>query len=175
MTDSPTVTHLDMTRFDLPLLIDAFHLKRGVEIGVFQGYFSYYLLRHSRIESLWCVDNWAGKWMQFEEDARTCLREFADRARIIRMPSEEAAKLAVDGASRFDFVYIDGNHRSRAVRADLDAWLPLAASPCLFAGHDYWQAGMTGVVAAVNEFAARLHKPLYVTRERCASWFMILE
>ena len=45
-----------------------------------------------------------------------------DRVEIVRATSVEAAKNFTD--EHFDAVYIDGDHRYEAVRADIDAWFP---------------------------------------------------
>jgi predicted O-methyltransferase YrrM len=165
---------LDMTRYDLPQLADTLGTKRGAEIGVNHGWFSYYLLRHSHLEELWSVDPYLGKYARLIDDASSLLSEFGDRSRLVRATSEEAAILATKGREQFGFIYIDGDHTLPAVTKDITDWLPLLARPGILGGHDY----ITGirkvnVIPAVHAIADEHGLPIYLTREAWASWFLI--
>lgn len=168
------IHRLDMTRFDLAGLIDVLHLKTGVEIGVLNGYFSYHLLKQSQLKTLWGVDSYQGKAAHYAPEGSAHLEEFGERSRLLRMSSVKAAELAAEEEVLFDFVYIDASHDEASVRADIEAWFPRTARPCVFAGHDYLHLRNYGVVQVVNDLARRCGCPIYVTKERLASWFFIL-
>lgn len=80
------------------------------------------------------------------------------------------------GASMFfenesiDFIYLDANHSTKAVREDLEHWWPRLKPGGLFAGHDY-QAGNGegyGVKKAVDAFASEWDlKVSTTTHEYC--------
>lgn len=55
------------------------------------------------------------------------------RVKVIRLPSLEAAATVEDGS--LDFVFIDANHETEAVRADIRAWRP-KVKPGGLLGHD---------------------------------------
>jgi hypothetical protein len=166
---------LSMSRYDFPLLIDAMHISRGVEIGVHHGWFSYYLLKHSGLKELWGVDSYAGKYERCMKDASSYLSEFGDRSRLIKATSMEGANLAERTGEKFGFIYIDGNHKLRPFAQDVDRWLPRLKRPGIFAGHDYIEgARLVSVIPIVQRLADRLNVPIYLTREEWASWFLIL-
>jgi SAM-dependent methyltransferase len=121
----------------LPSLLKA-KLKKGVfvEVGTWEGDYSYELLKQTKCSKLYCVDPYKhfddssypdGMNMlsqeQFDSKYDTvCKRfsQFGDRVEFIR-------KLSNDAASRFedeslDFVYIDGNHKCKYVLEDLNNW-----------------------------------------------------
>lgn len=73
--------------------------------------------------------------------AEVC-REFAGE-RIIRLTTEDAAEV-VDGP--FDLIFIDADHRFKAVYRDIELYLPKLARPGIFAGHDIRKAGVASAV-----------------------------
>ena len=140
----------------------------GVEVGVFMGRFSSYLLTRQDL-FLTMVDPWEGhgasymegapdwnaKLTQTEQDAfhgQTIIntRWAASRRKVIRARSLDAAPIIRDGSP--DFVFIDGDHTYEAVKADLDAWWPKVKPGGWLCGHDY---GLNefGVERAVDEWA----------------------
>ena len=164
-----------MTRNDFPAMIDDMGISQGAEIGVNMGEFSYALLRHSRIKTLWSVDPWVGKTAPTYENAISLLSEFGLRSRIVCETSEAAGKIARQDGEKFGFVYIDGDHLYQSVKNDIETWLPLLTTPGILAGHDY----LTGirkcnVIPAVNETAEKLGLPISLTREKWASWFFVI-
>ncbi len=73
---------------------------------------------------------------------------------LLKKDSLEAARTFQPGA--VDFVFIDGEHTFDAVRADLEAWLPIAKN--LIAGHDF---SVAGVLRAVKEkFGDNIQRPV---------------
>lgn len=67
--------------------------------------------------------------------------------------SDEASSLFEDNS--IDFLYIDGNHRYDAVKADIRAFLPKMRMVSILSGHDYWPCRgpehLAGVKKAVDE------------------------
>jgi hypothetical protein len=55
--------------------------------------------------------------------------------RTLRLPSVAAATLFANGS--VDFVFIDADHTSEAVQADIAAWRPKIRSGGILAGHDW--------------------------------------
>lgn len=146
----------------------------AVEVGVASGRTSEYLLQTFPHLLLIMVDPWIG-WRVYkgrfkqqetvdeqyrEAVART---EFAKERRIVmRMPSEEAARLLQD--RRIDLVFLDGSHDYVHVRQDLNIWWPKVRTNGVFCGHDYVEKlpegkraarYHVGVKRAVDEFAER--------------------
>lgn len=166
---------LNMNRFDLHHIINAMHCSVGVEIGVARGEYSYYLLKNSNLNVLWSVDSWSGKYANMKIDAIRNMEEFRHRSSIRHMSSLDAAKYATTIKHKFDFIYIDANHRRGPVLDDVKAWFPLLNRPGIFAGHDYVNGErMTNVCPAVDELSERIGATFYLTKERWATWFFIL-
>jgi hypothetical protein len=63
----------------------------------------------------------------------------------IRASSPAAAEQVPD----VDMVFLDGDHRYKAVVADIEAWLPKTRK--LLCGHDYGHPRYPGVARAVDE------------------------
>ena len=166
------------TRQDLTKAIDELGLKKGVEIGVFHGEFSEYLLSNSKLEKLWSVDAWDphikgsvfkkwginnGKLEKAFEDAVRRLDAFGGRSTIIRKPSLEAISMFAD--NELDFIYIDASHRFSGVALDLINWWPKLKMGGIFAGHDYWECYRFEVMEAVNGFLVEHQQVLHLTTD----------
>src|SRR5437762_972671 len=111
----PMKVRLSCTRYDLPALIDALRMKVGAEVGVSHGHFSYYLLRHSRLEKLYSVDSYEGRGAPCRADAEHYLSEFGQRSELLVMKSTGAAELLRQRNVQLDFCYIDADHQYQAV------------------------------------------------------------
>lgn len=76
-----------------------------------------------------------------------------DNVLHLNLTSSEACTLFDD--SSIDFIYIDGDHRYDAVKADITNFLPKMRSLSIIAGHDYWPCHgpehLQGVKKAVDE------------------------
>jgi SAM-dependent methyltransferase len=109
----------------------------GVEIGVFLGQFTEYILKAAKPKKLYLVDPW-GHDTSFPEDvnkerrtkeqmdalAKEVRRNFGKKkeVKICRQTSDEFFQ-SLPKDTKFDFVYIDGNHNYKNVLADLiNAW-----------------------------------------------------
>ena len=149
-------------REDFVKLINLHGYKIGIEIGVDFGKFSAHLLGNSDLALLISLDGW-GKYPQRKIEAEGRLNPFGNRSKIIVGLSPAAATLFAD--NYFDFVYIDGDHRLRPVRADIKAFWPKLRPGGLLAGHDYVSRRKCNVIPAVDEFVAANKVDLHVTCE----------
>ena len=166
----------------------------GVEVGVCQGIFAEFILQNWRGRVLYLVDPWAlcpdyhdAPYDHEANYAETVKRMqvFADRYRICRMTSLEAASGFEDAS--LDFVYLDANHSYESVRADLRAWYPKVRQGGMLAGDDYGvnpeqtvdfglgNGSYTfGVKRAVDEFALEYQKNISI--DWLANWnFTVFE
>jgi predicted O-methyltransferase YrrM len=118
---------------------------RGVEVGTFNGTFAYEILHRTVIAELVCVDPYrsyedfhdAINTLDLEavfQQAQRHLSPFRARVRFLRELSTNAAKHFKD--DELDFVYVDGNHQSDFVMADLRAWWPKLKPGGLMLGDD---------------------------------------
>ena len=151
----------------LKQLIDRNGWTIGAELGVFKGNTYLYLLENCPQLTLIGVDLWAeqpgvaGQEDKIGRDFDGFLRNIRaqtagnGRARIIQGHTVAAADQVEDES--LDFVFIDADHSTEAVRADILAWQPkLKPTGCMI-GHDIdWPS----VHDAVVEFY-----PHFVTRE----------
>ena len=69
-------------------------------------------------------------------------REFGC-ARIIRLTTQDAAEVV---GGPFDLIFIDADHRFKAVLRDIELYLCKLATPGIFAGHDIGKAGVREAV-----------------------------
>jgi hypothetical protein len=180
-------------RDELGLILNARDLTReGVEVGVLRGDHSVDLLQRWTGKCLHSIDPWRpfSREIYRDNDNRdrneqeelyreTCakLRRFGSRSNILRMTSAEAAGRFEPG--QLDFVYIDAQHHYEAVKEDIELWYPKLARGGILAGHDYLDGsrpnGEFGVKRAVDEFAKKLSKKVYASREPdYPSWFIEL-
>jgi predicted O-methyltransferase YrrM len=150
------------SRFEtFPRLIREMGLKKGVEVGLREGFHSYHLLENTMLEYLWGID------IDYAECARQRLFKFGDRHLGMQARSPGIASAFEDGT--FDFIHIDADHSYEGVKRDLDAWWPKLRSGGLFSGDDYtpvecnYGEGKYGVVQAVNEFVAKHGLALRIT------------
>ena len=109
-----------------------------VEIGSWEGDFSYELLNGTNCDKLYCVDPYKhfedsvypdgmNSLTQTEFDMKfkniqNRFSQFGDRVQFIRTISSDAAKQFEDNS--LDFVYIDGNHDYKYVLEDIISWFP---------------------------------------------------
>jgi len=144
----------------------------GVEVGVFKGEMSRYVLNSHPDLILHMVDMWAphvGGSPYYAsgdphstttvDEHETCyqaalenVKEFGERAVIVRKPSVKAAADFADAS--LDFVFLDADHSFEGVTADLKAWVPKVKPGGFIGGHDYGNHNYTKtkVKEAVLEF-----------------------
>lgn len=124
--------------------------KLGAEVGVFEGHTTAYLLNKFHSLNMIAIDPWASRGQhatrksfrfgvtrmelakaRFFEN----LAPFAPRFVTTEMEGVDGAKTIRDG--ELDFCFIDDDHRSWTVRANMEAYWPKVRSGGLFCGHDY--------------------------------------
>lgn len=182
-----------LNRGEIPSILNARGLTgEAVEVGVKHGQFSEFILDHWKGRLLYSVDPWRefGRDVYHDDDnvsqkeqdrnyeiTRNRLARFGERSQLLRMTSEEAARVIRDG--QLDFAYLDARHDYASVKEDIALWYPKVKSGGIMAGHDYLEGKIDdtifGVKPAVDEFAAQhglrvrstLREPVY------KSWLII--
>jgi predicted O-methyltransferase YrrM len=169
------VTGFDTDRTALAHMLNHHRLDGvGVEIGVFQGFYSELILRHSNLKLLVSVDLWYNEY-NFQYTYRTLL-PYGERSSMIKASSQVASSFFPD--NYFDFVYIDADHSYHAVCNDIECWWPKCKDGGMFAGHDYMDEFIDrdgelhkyGVKQAVDEFADAKGQSVH-TVGRWPSWY----
>lgn len=139
-------------------LIEKENLNNGVEIGVFWGETTFYLLERFPNLKLLGVDLWkpvtCGNksdegYREYEEfPLEDYYKEICRKAknypqlRIMRYDSAHASYFYKD--KEFDFVFIDGDHTYEGVKRDIEAWkLKVSKFVC---GHDIHMEGVRKAV-----------------------------
>lgn len=146
-------------RKEFAFLCNARKLWRAVEVGTDRGEFAKQFLDNWNGEALYCIDPYDPyvemTWDR-EADRSMALQLLAphvSRLRFVRQYSP-AAIAAIPDWFMVEFVYVDGAHDYKSVKADIEAWwsrlYPHGAT--VLAGHDFDEIH-PGVVRAVIEFA----------------------
>jgi hypothetical protein len=86
--------------------------------------------------------------------------------KVFRLTSVEAAKLFPDKS--LDLVYIDGDHRTESVIADITSWLPKIRKGGIISGHDYSHGWVTVRKGVDHHFKGKHNK------ERGSVWWVRL-
>lgn len=123
-----------------------------VEVGTWEGDFSYELLRHTNCKKLYCVDPYKHFGNNEYPDGMNDLtqeefnykfdtvnnrfKEFGSRVEFLRMESVEASNLFAEQS--VDYVYIDGNHDYKYVKKDIEAWWPKVKKDGWLCGDDVY-------------------------------------
>lgn len=158
----------------------------GAEIGCAAGEFSSLVLSQWPGQRLFMIDPWAKQSKEVYKEATNEFGDFdkwfelcseiVDRypaARLVRDLSVNAAKGFADRT--LDWVYLDGNHSSRHVLEDLDAWWPKIKHGGLLGGHDFCNRKDNGWFCEVEEAVKRwtAERGLAFTVTPCTSWWII--
>jgi len=180
------------TRTELPLILNRQKLIGiGVEVGVWKGEFSDFLLKNWKGKKLYSVDPWMSfsqeeypddmnitqaEFDRIYENVLEQLKVYKERSAIIRKTSFNAAK---EFENNFlDFVYLDGRHDYNGVKEDIALWFPKIKKGGMLCGHDYLNGiiGNTdfGVKKAVDEFMqSKQGMKLFITdKDDYPSWFV---
>jgi hypothetical protein len=134
----------------------------GVEVGVFRGVNTIYLLEDLPIKKLYLVDNYKPYWDggsnhysqetmdAYYGDAIMAMEHHFGKTMFIVKDSIVAAKLFPD--NYFDFVYIDAGHTYDETMSDMNTWWSKTKSGGVFGGHDYGTVNGAQVKHAVDDF-----------------------
>lgn len=132
-----------------------------VEVGCWKGKSAIFLAEAIRASgkrvTLDCVDIWTNDLhTKHLTDIPDLFQHFLDNItragvrdliHVTRMDSTAAADLYQDAS--LDFVFIDADHETEKVTADVRAWLPKVKPGGVLAGHDWDSFGVTPGVLAV--------------------------
>lgn len=120
---------------------------KGLEIGSFEGQSSNWLVENwCRHESstLTCVDTFEGSDEHTFAQKNSLYEKFkintsgnADKIRTIKGHSENVLRQLIENEEKFDFIYIDGDHHSEAVKLDAELSHKLLKSGGLLIFDDY--------------------------------------
>lgn len=162
-----------------PKIINQHGFKKGCEIGVSTGGNSYSILEKTQVEKLYSIDTYAPDyWIELHARKvldlyvyriKMRLGTFENRSELLRLFSEDAAKLFVD--EELDFVFIDGDHAYKAVMQDLSVWYPKVRAGGIIGGDDYWDK-MPDVILAVNDFFNPLGMQVHQDSEEPRIWWV---
>ncbi len=144
-----------------PKLIKLFGFKKGLEVGICEGFHCKHLLKNTELEELWGVDTAPN--MGYITHLQS---EFPDRFKLLVERSPGCAASFEDG--HFDFIHIDAWHTYEACKADLEGWWPKLRDGGVFCGDDFIPArnhpeSRFGVDEAVEEFCKNRGLSYFVT------------
>ena len=160
-------------------------VERAVEVGVWRGDYSKFIIQHLEPKQFWGVDPYAiyndspdADDFASPETLEKLYKETVERyehwnANLIRASSLEAVDQFEDNS--IDFVYLDGDHTYEAVSADIAAWWPKIKQGGILSGHDYCNVNPAkhfGVIPAVDEHVAQYNLKLQTTHELYPSWWV---
>lgn len=127
-----------------------------LEVGTWEGDFSYALLKNTNCKKLYCVDPYKkftdnsypdgmNSLSQEEFDlkysnVKNKFLQFEDRVEFVRTESVKASILFEDNS--LDFVYIDGNHNYPNVLQDILVWYPKVKSGGYLTGDDIYSTNL---------------------------------
>lgn len=137
-------------------LIDKFFPENsvGIEIGVDHADTTIYLMNECQNLQLYAIDPYFRRDERHEE-VKKALAPYPN-CTLLRNTSDEAASIVPD---EIDFVFIDGDHRYKAVMSDLKNYVPKIKSGGLLTGHD-WTCVRSefGVVQACEDYLTENEK-----------------
>lgn len=141
----------------------------GVEIGVYKAEHALSLLKTLNIKTLYLINPYEhykeyaegrnhygvdqDELQSAEKIAKERLKKFEDKVVTIK---EYSQKCLNDVPDNLDFVYIDGNHHYKFVKADIENYFPKVRVGGVIGGHDFYNGYCkehNDVVRAVSEFA----------------------
>jgi len=139
-------------------LIEKHDVKSFIEIGVLRGENASHILKKNPQLHYIGVDPYVGGEDGVEYDHTNNMSEaikifrLYDNAVLLRHYSTELASMLASNVTRYDMIFIDGDHSYKAVKQDIQYWKPLVKPGGILAGHDYSKhPSKAGVIKAVNE------------------------
>jgi predicted O-methyltransferase YrrM len=137
----------------------------AVEVGTFSGENAVVMTKY--FNSVVTVDPWRNGYDKDDHASNADMAEVEKKyfERIKDLKNISHLKLtSLEGANEFedaslDFVYLDGDHQTDAVVADIDAWKPKIRKGGILAGHDINMDKVHNALKQrLNGVAARLFK-----------------
>jgi hypothetical protein len=171
---------------EYPNLLKELGMKKGVEIGVYQGEYSEILKKAIPDLDLIGVDAWTayggyncedGEPEDLEMVAYEKAKARAEKFdfKLMKAWSMDAVKEFADES--LDFVFIDGNHDFEHVVEDTAKWSRKVRKGGIVSGHDFFKKHHKkyGVREAIPAWCeANNIKPLFAwTGDHCPSWFYV--
>jgi len=158
--------NMEFPRFSTEEIKKTFGNKElvGVEIGVSSGNNAKSILQNLNIKKLYLIDPYKNylEWDDSDgmytsqknlnkkkQKAKKKLRDYSDKIIWIEKKSEDVLN---DIPNNLDFVYIDGNHRYKFVKQDIENYYPKLKKGGILAGHDFNEFE---IVKAVFEFISK--------------------
>ena len=124
----------------------------GAEIGVEYGLNAKTMLKLLSIEKLYLIDPYVDQddasGDRRYEDTKRYLAKYGNKIKFIRLTSEKAAN---EIPENLDFAYLDGSHKYKIVKRDIELFYKKVRNGGIIGGHDFW-ASEVGVCKAVLEF-----------------------
>jgi hypothetical protein len=151
------------------------------ELGVFIGTFSEIILKICNPKELYLIDIWSKSVKSGDKDGKNLqrfnlpiiyqqlLEKYKNNPIVKLYKTDTISALNSFPNNYFDLIYIDANHRYKAVWIDLK--LSLIKSKKYIAGHDY--NPNSGVQKAVNQFCSLYNLQIsYLTKDGCPSFLI---
>ena len=154
--------------------VKRFGWTHGAELGIKEGRTIGHLLETCPELFMYGVDRWseevdegnpetyaAWNFSAIEKQARQRVAKHNGRATLIKGSTEEAAAWVPDGT--LDFVFIDADHGTEAVRRDVLLWRPKLVEAGWLIGHDInWPTVKEAVEALELKYKAAHDNIWYV-------------
>lgn len=177
-------------RASLAALYQKLGVRKGAEIGVWDGEHAEWLCQYNPQLELIAIDGWELNGVRTNhpqpsafKQARLTAQARLDpyRCVLLQMLLDEAAALVPDRS--LDFVFIDASHGYADVLHDLFTWSPKVRSGGIVSGHDYETTALgwppeNGVKQAVHQYLQiEGIRPLFLlmgtSRDRWKSYFWV--
>jgi hypothetical protein len=155
------------------------------EIGVFEGAFSEIILNVISPKEFILVDLFEGemcsgdkngnniKYIKLEDSYKNLVQKYINTPTVKLYKGKSSSFFETLPDNYLDFVYIDGDHSYEGCKSDLAFAKTKIKTGGIIAGHDYCDM-FTGVMDAVDEFAAKFNLKLNLTTEdRCTSYYFL--
>lgn len=180
---SPIGTKMGSNRDWLPDIWRDAGYKKGIEIGVWRGYFSEQILKNMPDAHLHLID----PWEVYEHSHRTEDGQRRDYQRTLERLAPYNGRFTVhkefsqNVANLFekeslDFIFIDGDHSFEGCVLDLINYVPKVRKGGMIAVHDYLPMRRAGVIEAVNGYTkCNRIEPWFVIREELPTAFWVKE
>lgn len=143
-------------------------VKRGLEVGSFEGASAVWLMDNRPELTLSCVDIFRPAFDditgEYEQRFERNVAEYGNRVKKLKGKSVEVLK-TLQRSNTFDLIYIDGDHSYEGALADAQNAYPMLENGGILIFDDY-NNDQFGVMKAVDEFLATLPQDSYeVLRE----------